>query len=44
MKWVRSFGGVDHPYKRKGFRPKSFQPKANHFYVALHYNDIAGWN
>jgi len=40
MRWVKTFGGVDHPYKRSGFHPKGFKPKANPFYVALPYNDI----
>ena len=40
MRWVQTFGGVDHPYKRVGFHPKGFQPRANPFYVALPYNDI----
>ena len=38
--WVRSYGGVDHPTKRCGFRPAAFLPKHNSFYVALPYNDL----
>mgnify|MGYP000439294172 CR=1 FL=1 len=39
--WKKSYGGVDHPYKRKGFHPVGFTPKMNPFYIALPYNDIA---
>jgi hypothetical protein len=33
--WMRHFGGVDHPERRKGFHPAGFKPKQNPFYVAL---------
>lgn len=39
--WQLNFGGVDHPGKRKGYRPAGFTPRLNPFYVALPYNDIA---
>ena len=39
--WQSNFGGVDHPGKRKGYRPATFTPKLNPFYIALPYNDIA---
>jgi len=40
--WVKHFGGVDDPDKRKGFLPAGFTPKENPFYCALPYNDVAG--
>ena len=41
-KWQESFGGVDDPRHRKGYRPAGFKPKLNAFYCALPYNDVAG--
>ncbi len=41
VNWVKSYGGVDCPVKRKGLHPKLFKPKMNPFYIALPYNDIA---
>jgi hypothetical protein len=38
--WVASFGGVDQPNSRCGFRPCGFTPKENAFYVALPYDDL----
>lgn len=44
-KWAINFGGYDNPNPahRKGFRPASFVPNLNPFYVALPYNDVASW-
>ncbi len=39
--WHENFGGTDDPSKRKGYRPKSFVPTLNPFYVALPFNDVA---
>ncbi len=41
-KWASNFGGYDDPNKanRVGYRPKSFVPNQNPFYVALPYNDV----
>ena len=39
-KWVKHYGGVDHPKKRDGYFPKKFIPKENPFYFALPYNDF----
>mgnify|MGYP000954092961 CR=1 FL=1 len=41
-RWVRSFGGVDDPKRRRGFLPAGFIPKQTPFYCALPYNDVAG--
>ena len=38
--WLESYGGVDTPYARNGYHPKSFTPKENPFYFALPYNDF----
>ncbi len=38
--WVASYGGLDHPTKREGYRPAAFYPKQNPFYVALPFNDL----
>ncbi len=45
MHWTRSYGGYDNPRSssRKDYRPKAFEPKLNPFYVALPYNDVAGY-
>lgn len=40
LDWVASFGGVDQPHSRCGFRPCAFTPKENAFYVALPYDDL----
>lgn len=50
-KWAENFGGYDDPDPSKRianhatgeFRPKNFIPKLNPFYIALPYNDVAGW-
>lgn len=40
--WARNYGGTDTPDKggRVDFRPASFVPGQNPFYVALPYNDV----
>jgi hypothetical protein len=38
--WVSSFGGVDDPVRRNGYRPAGFRPLENPFYVALPYSDM----
>lgn len=46
--WTSNFGGFDDPepggrvadFKSGEFRPKSFSPKLNPFYIALPYNDV----
>ena len=38
--WEESFGGYDHPFKRRGYLPIGFEPKLNPFYIALPYNDL----
>jgi hypothetical protein len=46
VKWMESFGGFDDPDPAKrswDFRPSAFVPKQNPFYLALPYNDLAGW-
>ncbi len=42
MKWAEHYGGTDEPDKvnRADFKPASFVPGQNPFYVALPYNDI----
>lgn len=42
-RWQQHFGGVDDPVPshRTGFRPVSFIPRCNPFYVALPYNDLS---
>jgi hypothetical protein len=40
-KWVSSYGGIDDPVRRSGYRPAGFRPLENSFYVALPYCDIA---
>lgn len=50
-KWSENFGGYDDPdpsnrianHTTGEFRPKSFIPKLNPFYIALPYNDVAAW-
>jgi hypothetical protein len=37
--WQQSYGGFDDPDRREEYRPASFVPKQNPFYVALPYND-----
>jgi hypothetical protein len=41
-RWARNYGGTDAPEKddRVDFRPASFVPEQNPFYVALPYNDL----
>jgi hypothetical protein len=51
QQWMQNFGGYDDPAPEKrvashpasDFRPKGFIPKLNPFYIALPYNDVAGW-
>lgn len=38
--WQESFGGLDNPTERCGYRPCDFTPGENPFYVALPYNDL----
>jgi hypothetical protein len=38
--WVSSYGGVDDPVHRMGYRPSAFKPMQNPFYVALPYCDM----
>ncbi len=38
--WVKHYGGVDDPEKRKGFFPAGFTPKENPFYIALPFAEI----
>jgi hypothetical protein len=38
--WVSSYGGVDDPVRRKGYKPADFRPLENPFYVALPYCDL----
>ncbi|MCC7519464.1 MAG: hypothetical protein IT578_09795 [Verrucomicrobiae bacterium] len=40
-RWKESYGGLDSPVYRKGYRPAKFSPKQNPFYVALPFNDIS---
>lgn len=46
-KWQETFGGYDDPNPANRapgeFRPKSFIPGQNPFYIALPYNDVEGW-
>lgn len=39
-RWVESYGGVDHPHRRRGYHPEGFTPRLNPFYFALPYNDL----
>ena len=51
QQWADNFGGFDDPsptariadHRSGEFRPKHFTPRLNPFYVALPYNDVAGW-
>lgn len=38
--WEAHYGGYDDPNDRCGYRPCSFTPKENPFYVALPYSDL----
>jgi hypothetical protein len=38
--WVGSYGGVDDPNDRCGYRPCDFDPRENPFYFALPFNDF----
>jgi hypothetical protein len=38
--WVKHFGGIDSPDRRKGFHPAAFTPKQNPFYVALPFAEV----
>lgn len=50
QQWSSNFGGYDDPnpenriasHATGEFRPKSFVPKLNPFYIALPYNDVTG--
>lgn len=52
QEWAINFGGYDNPdpaarvanHATGEFRPKGFTPRLNPFYVALPYNDVAGWS
>lgn len=42
--WKKDFGGFDNPdpvCRTRDFRPKTFIPRQNPFYVALPYNDVS---
>jgi hypothetical protein len=51
QEWTSNFGGFDDPDPSNrvannsagDFRPKNFIPKLNPFYIALPYNDVAGY-
>ncbi len=51
QQWSANFGGYDDPdptnriadFANNDFRPKSFTPKLNPFYIALPYNDVLGY-
>jgi hypothetical protein len=38
--WMESYGGVDDPDERDGYRPRAFVPRENPFYAALPFNDF----
>jgi hypothetical protein len=38
--WVKNYGGVDSPGKRKGYFPAGFTPKQNPFYAALPFAEV----
>jgi hypothetical protein len=38
--WGRHYGGCDSPTERLNFKPATFVPNQNPFYVALPYNDL----
>ena len=38
--WLNSYGGVDHPVRRRGYGPAGFRPLENPFYIALPYSDM----
>ena len=38
--WMKHYGGVDSPKRRKGFLPAAFTPKQNPFYVALPFAEV----
>ncbi|MGB6220650.1 hypothetical protein [Haloferula sp.] len=52
QEWAVNYGGYDNPdpatriacHRTNDFRPKHFTPQLNPFYVALPYNDVAGWS
>jgi len=52
QQWAENFGGYDDPdptariadHRSGEFRPKNFTPRLNPFYIALPYNDVAGWS
>jgi hypothetical protein len=38
--WIKHFGGVDSPSRRRGFFPAGFMPKQNPFYIALPFAEV----
>ncbi len=38
--WMKHFGGVDSPARRRGYFPAGFTPKQNPFYVALPFAEV----
>jgi hypothetical protein len=40
VEWQTHYGGVDDPNVRCGYRPCSFVPRENPFYIALPYDDM----
>jgi hypothetical protein len=42
VNWMKNYGGVDSPQKRKGYLPAAFTPKQNPFYVALPFAEVDG--
>ena len=50
--WKQNYGGFDDPdpsariadHRTGEFRPRAFTPRLNPFYIALPYNDVAGWS
>jgi hypothetical protein len=38
--WMRHFGGVDTPSRRRGYFPAAFTPKQNPFYIALPFAEV----
>jgi hypothetical protein len=44
--WMKTFGGFDDPNisaRHANYRPASFVPKLNPFYIALPYNDVVNY-
>ncbi len=38
--WMKHYGGVDSPTKRRGYLPAAFTPKQNPFYIALPFAEV----